>query len=361
MDLSKWKLAAVAAFVVLLVVGWFALHKEAPVREEKTPLVKAQVVGTEKPEAEGRYAGAVKARYETNLSFQVGGQILSRNVQVGSRVQPGEVLMIIDPKDVVQQSNVGEAQVDSARARLRLAQTNLSRYNQLYREEAVPESVRDQYQMEYDSAFAAYQAALAQAAQAGNALSYTNLTAGAAGVISAIQAEEGQVVSAGQTVMTLSQTDELEVEMNVPENKLGEISVGKAVKVTFWALSGMVDGTVREISPMADAAARTYRVRVSVPNPPKGMELGMTASVSVAEEEAAADSSVIPLSAVYQTGDTAQVWVVEDGKAVLREVQVLSFQEREVSVRGLRQGDVVIVAGVHKLREGQAVRTEAKK
>lgn len=349
-------LVLLLALCLLAVLAGCGAKQQA---QEKAPLAKTMQVGADGQASAGTYAGTVRGRYETNMSFQVGGQILSRNVQAGSRVQPGDVLMVIDAKDVVQKANQGDAAVEQARAQLELAQKNLSRYSQLYDESAVAASVLDQYQANYDAAFASYQNALAQAAQGHNAVGYTNLTAGAAGVVSSVNAEEGQVVAAGQTVLTLVQTDELEIEINVPENQLASVPVGKDVTVTFWALSGRVPGVVREVSPMADSAARTYRVRVSVPNPPEGMELGMTASVSVTDEAADTDGYIVPLSAIYQTGDTPQVWVVgSDDTVSLKDVSVESFDANNVRVHGLEAGDILVTAGVHRLTEGQSVRTE---
>ncbi|WP_073088542.1 efflux RND transporter periplasmic adaptor subunit [Selenomonas ruminantium] len=330
--------------------------------QEKPVLVKTQQASLGADAQSGSYSGTVKGRHETNMSFQVGGQILARNVQVGSRVHAGDVLMVIDARDVLQQSNQGDAQVASARAQLSLAEKNLERYTQLYQESAVSKATLDQYQTNYDAAFAAYRSALAQQKQGHNSLGYTNLTSGANGVISAISAEEGQVVAAGQTVLTLVQTDELEVEISVPENKVSELSLGLPVSVDFWALKGRVDGTIREIAPMADAATRTYKVRVSIPEPPEGMQLGMTANVSIkgAETEEADGITTLPLAAIFQDGDTAQVWVVgDDNRLTAKAVTVEQLGDDKVQVAGLGVGDLVVTAGVHKLHEGQSVRTEA--
>lgn len=326
--------------------------------EQKAPLVKSMTVGATDGASSDTYAGTVRGRYETNLSFQVGGQILARNVNVGDRVSAGDVLMVIDAKDVAQKANQGDAAVASAKAQLNLAQSNLARYSELYNEAAVPAAVLDQYQTQYDAAFAAYQNALAEAAQGHNALGYTNLTAGADGVISAMSAEEGQVVAAGQTVATLVQTGELEIEINVPENHLADVPVGREVTVDFWALSGQAAGMVREVAPMADSAARTYKVRISVPNPPDGMELGMTASVHVTGAVAANDEGyLVPLAAIYQTGDSPEVWVVsDDGTVALRPVTVEQFDDNQVRVHGVAAGTTIVTAGVHTLREGQEVR-----
>ena len=219
----------------------------------------------------------------------------------------------------------------------------------------------DQYQTAYDQAAAQYQQAAALQQAQENQLSYTNLTADADGVVSALSGEVGQVVAAGQTVLTLVHSGELEVQIDVPENKLAEFPVGQAVTLSFWALPGQTaQGTVREVSPMADAASRTYAVRVAVPSPPEGMQLGMTASVHVSAADGSG-SYTLPLSALYQTGDAPQVWVVgKDGTLSLKTVSVEGFGDNTVAVTGLAAGDVVVTAGVHMLREGQTVRTEGE-
>ncbi|ORT98881.1 RND efflux membrane fusion protein [Anaerovibrio sp. JC8] len=328
--------------------------------EQKPQLVKTQQVGQKDLNVEGTYTGTVRGRYETNMSFQVGGRIMNRNVQVGDRVNSGDILMSIDPRDVVQQSNQGDAQVAAAKAQLDLAQSNLSRYQQLYAQEAIPAMVLDQYQTAYNSALAQYNQAVAGAETGHNALGYTALVAPASGVISSITAEAGQVVGAGQTVLTLVQSNELEVEINVPENRLEDAQLGKSVQVSFWALKGVnVSGTVREISPMADPVSRTYRVRISIPNPPSGMQLGMTASVKCQESAGSHnDGLVLPLSAIYQINDTSQVWVVDKSTDTvsLKDIKFEKIGDNSVRVMGLNVGDIVVIAGVHKLRQGQQVR-----
>lgn len=321
----------------------------------KLPLVKVQQIKFSNAAQTENYSGVVKGRYETNLSFQIGGKIISRDVQAGSFVHTGEVLMTIDPKDIVEQSHSADAQVASARAQLELAKANLDRYSELFKSEAIAAAVLDQYKTQYDAAKAAYDAAVAQARQSQNALEYATLTANADGVISEILAEVGQVVAAGQTVLKLVQTNEFEVVVNIPENKISNVQIGQRVTINFWATKDVVSGTVREISPMADLASRTFTVKISLPDV-KNIQLGMTANVSM-REEISANVIILPLSAIYQTGDAAQVWLVDDGKVSLKKIEVVAFDNNSVQVRGLNAGDIVVVAGVHKLREGLAVRT----
>ena len=166
-------------------------------------------------------------------------------------------------------------------------------------------------------------------------------------------------------MLTLVQTNELEVEINMPENKIADAAIGQSVTVDFWALNGSVEGTIREVAPMADTTSRTYKVRVAIPNPPEGMQLGMTASVrlgsdNAAGSEAPADTAVLPLAAIYQNDDTPAVWLVGDDNTIsLQKVEVKEFGDNKVMVYGLKPTDVVIIAGVHKLHEGETVRTEA--
>lgn len=121
-----------------------AVCTEEEVSKEKVLYVKAQRIGQSNVNTENIYAGTVCGRYETKMSFQVDGQIIRRNVDVGSRVTNGDLLMEIDSKDILQQSNQGDVQVLSVLAQLKLAANNLNRYNQLYEQEAIPAALFDQ-------------------------------------------------------------------------------------------------------------------------------------------------------------------------------------------------------------------------
>ncbi|MBQ6005133.1 MAG: efflux RND transporter periplasmic adaptor subunit [Selenomonadaceae bacterium] len=340
-------------FLAVIAVSFLLTGCNDEVAVQKPPLVKVQKIAVTNAASEENYSGTVRGRYETNLSFQVSGKIISRNVQTGSRVNAGEVLMTLDPKDIVEQSRSAEAQVASTRAQLQLAKTNLDRYSELFKADAIAAAVLDQYKTQYDAAQAAYNAAVAQARQSQNALEYTTLTANADGVISAVNAEVGQVISAGQSVLTLVQTNELEVAVDIPENKISAVQIGQPCAITFWATNDSVSGTIREISPMADSTARTFTVKISLPDVPN-IQLGMTANVAM--REFSPSVIILPLSAIYQTGDAAKVWLVEGGKVSLKQIDIAAFDENSVQVRGLKAGDVVVVAGVNKLHNGQAVR-----
>ena len=325
-------------------------------KEPPPPVVRTMSVDAAAGASTADYSGTVRARYETKLAFQVSGQVLSRNVSMGAHVHAGDVLMVINARDAQQQVNATSAGVASARAQLDLARANRARYEELYAAQAVSAAMLDQYRTNENAAEAAYRQALAQNAQSSNALGYTNLIAGADGVISGILAEEGQVVAAGQTVMTLTQDGEREIEIAVPESRLAEVSLGMPAAVSLWANQTALTGTVREIAPIADPAGGTYTVRIALADAPADLPLGMTARVRLGTQ--AEVGAVLPLSAIYQTGDEAQVYIVEDGVVHLCPVTVTAFRERDAVVTGLPQNAVVVTAGVHRLHDGEKVRTK---
>ena len=324
---------------------------------EKPTLVRSQTVTMDATGQSASYSGEVRGRHETQLAFQVTGKIIKRNVDLGSVVQPGDALMELDPKDIEQTVNINTAQVYSAQSQLKLAENNLNRYKQLYEQNAISRAQYEQYQSAYDVAVAAVRQMSAQYAQGTNQLGYSTLYASCAGVISGINVEAGQVVSAGQAAITLVQDGEQEIEISIPENRAETLRKAKEIKVTFWALPEIaVAGKVREVSPVADKVSRTYKVRISLVNPPQEIKLGMTATVAVvtADNQKAA---YIPLSALYQNGDSPSVWVVNQDKVNLRPIKIGNFSDNKVKVlEGLKDGDIVVTAGVHKLQEGQKVR-----
>jgi len=323
----------------------------------EVPLVRTQKIQLGDASQNASYPGEVRGRYETQLSFQVSGKISKRNVELGSTVKPGEVLMEIDAKDIEQTVNITSAQVYSAGSQLNLAQSNLERYRKLYEQGAVSRAQLDQYENAYDVAVAAVRQTEAQYTQGANQLGYSALVADSPGVIAAVTAEAGQVVSAGQAVLTLVKDGEREIEISIPENRIEEMRKAQQINITFWALPDVVvAGKTREISPVADKVSRTYKVRISLLNPPDGVNLGMTANVTVTAPNSR-QTAYIPLAAVYQTGSVPGVWVVNNEVVSLRQIKVGTFGDGQIQVlEGLQDGDIIVTAGVQKLREGQKVR-----
>ena len=342
--------------ILLVALSLTGCTKTAIVKEE-IPLVRAETIKMDTAGAVTNYSGEVRGRYETQLAFQVGGKIIKRQVELGSVVNAGDILMEIDGKDIAQTVNSGAAQVTSAQSQLGLAEANLARYRTLREQGAISQAQLDQYENSYQVSLAAVQQATAQYTQGSNQLGYSMLVADGGGVISKISAEAGQVVSAGQPIVTVVKTGEREIEINVPENQLEQLRNAQQVTISFWALPGIsIQGKVREISPIADTVTRTYKIRVSLLNPPAGMNLGMTANVAVANT-GNQQGNYIPLTAIYQTSNIPNVWVIKDGTVNLRPVKVGEFGDGKIRIlEGLQAGEMIVTAGVQKLREGQKVR-----
>ncbi len=351
--------AGVLAVCVLAAVWWKGNARPVEPAAEEIPVVRTEVVAFAAAGQSFTYSGEVCGRQESRLAFRVGGKIISRQVELGSVVQPGDLLMQLDPGTIRQGVDSSAAQVSAAQSQLRLAEENLQRYRTLYEQGALSQAEYDQRQNAYDVAEAALRQALAQHDQYVNQLDYCSLNAESRGVVASVDAETGQVVSAGQTVISIVRDDELEVEINVPENRLEELRRAGQIKVAFWALPDVVaDGRVREVAPVAEKASRTYKVRVSLSNPPAQVKLGMTSTVTATGAAQQQASAYIPLSAVYQPGDKPAVWTVRDGAVQLRTVKIGALGDDRVQVlEGLAEGEVIVTAGVHKLREGLKVTT----
>jgi RND family efflux transporter MFP subunit len=354
MSKALTRYAGVSMLILAILLAGCA--RTEPVKEE-APLVRTQKMQLNGNGQSSGYPGEVRGRYETQLAFQVSGKISKRNVELGSVVNAGDVLMEIDAKDIQQTVNITSAQMASAESQLNLAQSNLERYRKLFEQGAVSRAQLDQYENAYEVAAAAVRQTAAQYTQGANQLGYSALVADSTGVIAAVNAEAGQVVSAGQVVLTLVKDGEREIEISIPENRIEDLRNAQQIRVTFWALPDVtVEGKVREISPVADKITRTYKARISLQNLPAGVNLGMTANVVIASA-GSRQAVYIPLAAIYQTGDIPGVWVVANETVSLRPVKVGAFGDGQIQVlEGLQDGDVIVTAGVQKLREGQKVR-----
>ena len=329
------------------------------VTEEPVRPVLTQRVAPGAGLARDVYSGEVRARYETDVAFRVGGKLVSRLVDAGSRVKQGQVLARLDPADAELAARAAQAQLASAESDFAFAKAERDRYADLLAKKFISQSAFDAKETAFVAARARADQARSQAAINGNQAAYTTLAADADGVVVSVAAEPGQVVSAGQAVLRLARDGEKEVVVNAPEGNLARFRVGEPARISLWSdPSHPFAGRVREIAGGADPVTRTYAVRVTAIDPPAGAQLGMTANVALASADGTT-AVLLPLSAL--AGDRAQpaVWVVDAATSQVRPrpVTVGEYREDGVSiVQGLNAGDVVVTAGVHKLRAGQVVR-----
>ena len=344
-----------AALAALLIAGC-GNGKVAP---EPVRPVLTQTVSTGAAATKDVYSGEVRARYETDLGFRVGGKIVARHVDAGARVAKGQVLARLDPEDAKLAANAARAQLASAESDFALSKAELERHADLLSKKFISQSAFDARKNAFNASQARFEQMRAQAAMSANQAEYTALMADADGVVISVAAEPGQVVTAGQPVLRLARAGEKDVVINVPEGQVARFQVNEPVGIKLWADPNVVfAGRVREIAGGADPVTRTYTVRVAALKPPSAVQLGMTASVVF---QPAVDSKlvVLPLTALARDRSQPAVWVVDraSGKVQLRAVQVGQFREDGLTVTsGLQPGEVVVVAGVHKLRPDQIVR-----
>lgn len=304
------------------------------------------------------FPGSVHAREEVDLSFRVPGKIHTRSVDAGAEVKAGQVLATLDPEDNRLNSEASKAAVAAAQADAKLAQADLQRYQELLGKGFISKSMFEQKQNTLDLAQARLDQAKSNFAVVNNQMGYTTLRATKAGLITAVRAEAGQVVAAGQPVFQFAADSSREVVISVPEGRVEALRSAPKLGVSLWASQGkMYEGRVRTINMQADPNTRTHEARVSIVGADDAVQLGMTATVYMGARVEASLFQV-PLSAVAQVDNKPVVWTVAaDGKAHKIPVAVLRYVEGFAVVSGaLTPGMPLISAGVQLLVEGQQVK-----
>ena len=300
-------------------------------------------------------AGEIQPRYESQLGFRVGGKLIARKVEVGTLVKRGQVLMQLDPLDLQLAQSQAKAAVSATESTLALTKADLDRYRELRQKNFVSQALLDAKEAAYKSAIASHEQANAGLKVQANQSSYSTLYADADGVITAVQAEVGQVVAAGTPVVKLARTAEKEVRVSIPEDQIEVLRQVTDLAVKTWANSNVaISGRLRELSPIADPATRTYTAKISLPRAGPEIRLGMTATVQFAAP--ALPGIHLPMTALVNSKEGTAVWVVESGVVKLVPVQVASATGTEVLIaQGLSAGQSVVTAGVNQLRPGQKV------
>ncbi len=354
---NAWLLAG---FLLPLMVGFGCSDQDRQNQPVSRPV---KVFRIEEPAAVGamHFAGEVRARIETPLSFRVAGKLLERKIDVGDPVRKGQPLAILDNNDYRLAVQSLKAQLASAQADSNFLRDALARYRDLLTQQAISPPEFERHETAYTTARERTAALEAQLGQALNQLTYTELHADRDGVVTALAVEAGQVLAAGQAVVTLAQLDEKEIHFDLPEHRLAEIQRQQAVNVSLWSDGNRrFKAKIREIASAADPASRTYRVKATLLEGMDTAQLGMTATVHI--DANTASRIAIPLSAVYTSQnqpDHPSVWLVDEQAATVKSMPVRlgeTLDGERIAVEGLAAGQLLVSAGVQRLAEGQAVR-----
>lgn len=348
--LPALRLTAAAALALTLA----ACSKPAVKVEDVRP-VRAIVLSSSNVDVSAELSGEVVPRVVSQLGFRVGGKIVARKVDVGATVKKGQVLMQLDPVDLQLSQAQAKASLVSAETSRDLARAELKRYQDLREKNFVSQAVLDGKDAAYKAAQANVEAAQALYRGQANQSGYASLLADVDGVVTRIEAEVGQVVAPGAPVVQVARSGEKEVVIGIPEDKVETLRGVKDVVVRLWAdPKQALPGKIREVSPVADAATRTYIAKVSIPDAPQ-VRLGMTAVVQFASQTATPQIKV-PLTALFNEKSQSSVWVVENGAVKLVPVTVGGVAGNELLLAsGVKAGQTVVTAGVNLLKPGQKV------
>ncbi|MEO0315994.1 MAG: hypothetical protein RI928_2450 [Pseudomonadota bacterium] len=328
---------------------------EKPPKTEDIRPVRVLVVAPSGAKNQVELAGEVQPRYESRLGFRVGGKVIARRVDVGTVVRRGQLLMQLDASDFQLAQAQAKASVSAADSTLSLAQAELNRYRELRQKNFVSQALLESKEAAYMAALANHEQATVGLKVQANQSSYTSLIADADGVVTGIDAEVGQVVSPGMPVVRIARSGEKEVRVSIPEDQVAKLKRISDVTVRTWANPELaLDGRLRELSPVADPATRTFTAKIALPKAGSEIQLGMTATVSFANE--AAPGIRLPMTALFNHKENTAVWVVEQGAVKLVMVEVAGAVGNEIVIAsGLAPGQSVVTAGVNLLREGQKV------
>ncbi|MGE4371508.1 MAG: efflux RND transporter periplasmic adaptor subunit [Xanthobacter sp.] len=302
--------------------------------------------------------GQVEAENEAAYAFRIGGRIIERLVNVGDKVEPGQVLARLDPQDEQNALRSAQAALSAANANLSQATNQYDRQRQLLNRGFTPRAQYEQAEQAFLNARSQVADAEARLKMAQDRLDFTELRADSSGVVTQRRAEMGEVVQPGQPVIEVARNDGRDAVFEVPASLLSSLPADPDVEVALARDPAVTArGRVREVAPQADPVTRTFQVRVGLILPPDAMRLGSTVVGHVMIDSGPVIE--VPASALTRLNDKPAVWIVDpaDDTVKLRNVEVLRFSPNSVSVsRGLEAGDIVVTAGVQALHPGQKVR-----
>ena len=331
--------------------------KQAAVDQAPAQPVLVSIVEYQSITQPRHFAANIRPRIESDLGFRVNGKIAQRLVQNGDVIRKGQPLLLLDTNDLKLQLEQAEAEMRAATTSLAQAEADEGRQVTLQKSGWSTPATLDKARAAAGDARGRLTRAQRQVELAQNALGYATLEADADGVFTAILGEPGQVVSAGQAVVRLARTAEFEVLVALPETFVERARSAQG-SMTLWSVPGhSYDVKLRELSAAADSATRTYAARYTIVNPDEAARLGMSATLTLAEN-ANERAARLPLTALFDHGRGPSVWVVDDaGKLTARRVTIARYEGQSVLITsGVNESENVVTLGVEKLDEGLAVR-----
>lgn len=323
-------------------------------------LVQAQTVALVDYAGEIALSGEVRAQTEVGLGFRTSGRIAQRLVDVGDHVSNGQILARLDPAEQQADVDAAQATVAAAQAQVQQAKATLDRQNTLLAQGVTTRSQVDQAQTAFDSAQASLQAAQAQLGNAQEALGYTVLRASVDGIVTDRTGDVGEIAAAAQALFTIAEDGGRDAVFGVQESAFLSQPNTDSIDIALISDPSIkAHGKIREVSPTIDPSTGTVQVNIAIDDPPPQMTLG--AAVTGTVREKSRQAVVLPASALWSSGASPAVWVVDPASHVvsLKPVGIESYTTASVVVgSGLSVGDQVVIQGGKLLHPGQEVTIE---
>ncbi|HEV7456161.1 MAG TPA: efflux RND transporter periplasmic adaptor subunit [Roseococcus sp.] len=348
------RLALIPA-VLLLSACMPQAESSAPPPEEAPRAVQAARIAHLPAEAGPAFTGTLRARREADVAFRASGRIAERLVDLGAEVTAGQPLFRLEARDLELSLAAAEAEVLSAEASATQAAAEAARSRQLLAAGHVARAFHEARDATARAAAQRLAAARAQRDLALNRLDYATLRAPGAGLVTAILGEAGQVVAEGTPVLRLADPSEVEVLVQLPEDRTGTAEAS----IRFWARPDVaLPARLREVAASADPTLRTYAARFTLPEAPEWARLGMTATVTLGTQEAATPLARVPLGALHDRGQGPMVWrITPEGRVVSEPVTVVGLTAQAATIRSaLPEGTPIVAMGAQLLMPEARVR-----
>ena len=360
---GRRRLRSFAGLAVALVATTLsACNDNAAAPTNRAAFVRTEIVQPRGMQVSATLTGEVRARFQADLSFRVSGRVIERFADVGSHVQAGQVLALLDPAEQQADVDAASAAVDAAKSQLRVAKATFERQKSLISSGFTTRPSYDQAQEGLRTAEGALEVAKAQLGSANEALGYTALRAEATGVITVRSLEVGQVVQAAQPVFALAQDGERDAVFDIYESIFFGDLDGSRVSLTLVSDPDVIaSGYAREVSPAIDAKSSTIRVKVAIQDPPAAMTLGSAVAGTVKTK--AQQQIALPWTALMAAGSKPAVWIIDPTTkaASLKPVKIGGYEEGGVLIEaGLEPGERVVIDGGKLLSAGQPVTYEGE-
>lgn len=325
----------------LAVAGVLAACHSKKETAESLPPVSVRTVTVEsraRPFSE-EVVGTVRAKLHAAIEAKVSGRIEAFVVAPGQVLQAGDLIAQLD-------SHESQARLDQAMAMRDQATRDLERGRELFAKKITT-------QAEFDAVQARERVAAGALKEIETMLGYTKVVAPFGGVVTRKVADVGDLAAPGKPIAEMEDPSALRFEADVPEALIGYVKLSAKLPIRVSAMAGEMEGTVVEIAPVADAASRTFLVKLDLP-PADGLRSGQFGRVIVPTSSAA--SIWVPASAVLTRGQMEIVFVAVDGHAQLRLVRTGKRNAGEVeSLAGITAGESVVIEGAAQLKDGQRI------